>query len=95
MAGLSVVRVCCGASSAFTSREENHAVRVKKNPGGLTPAGFPARGTFSCLAILRLLRPAQSAARRLIIAAEKRSYTGQFLKELLGHQPGKWAQAAE
>ncbi|MBL8578766.1 MAG: excinuclease ABC subunit UvrA [Mesorhizobium sp.] len=29
------------------------------------------------------------------IAAEKRSYTGQFLKELLGRRPGKKAQAAE
>jgi excinuclease ABC subunit A len=29
------------------------------------------------------------------IAAEKRSYTGQFLKELLGRRPGKRAQAAE
>jgi excinuclease ABC subunit A len=29
------------------------------------------------------------------IAAEKRSYTGQFLKELLGRRPGKTAQAAE
>jgi excinuclease ABC subunit A len=29
------------------------------------------------------------------IAAEKRSYTGQFLKELLGRRPGKKAEAAE
>jgi excinuclease ABC subunit A len=29
------------------------------------------------------------------IAAEPRSYTGQFLKELLGRRPGKRAQAAE
>jgi len=29
------------------------------------------------------------------IAAEKRSYTGQFLKELLGRRPGKRAEAAE
>jgi excinuclease ABC subunit A len=29
------------------------------------------------------------------IAAEPRSYTGQFLKELPGHRPGKRAQAAE
>ncbi|MEQ1944408.1 hypothetical protein ABMA32_18485 [Mesorhizobium sp. VNQ89] len=29
------------------------------------------------------------------IAAEKRSYTGEFLKELLGRRPGKKAQAAE
>jgi excinuclease ABC subunit A len=29
------------------------------------------------------------------IAAEPRSYTGQFLKELLVRRPGKRAQAAE
>ena len=29
------------------------------------------------------------------IAAEPRSYTGQFMKELLARRPGKRAQAAE
>jgi len=30
-----------------------------------------------------------------VIAAEPRTYTGRFLKELLNRRPGKRAQAAE